>query len=100
MKGLTAVHPDLVWTEPMVERLHVEMARRTLANLGATDIGERPPSWDSPMEFPDDGRERSMLDELGIGAAASVPPTVRRPYEPVSAVSRQKGCRRRGRGPS
>ena len=67
---------------------HAELVRRTLANLGATDIGERPPSWDSPMEYPDDGRERSMLDEVGIGAPASAPPTVRRSYEPVSTTSR------------
>ncbi|TDN62725.1 hypothetical protein [Paraburkholderia sp. BL10I2N1] len=67
---------------------HAELARHTLANLGATDICERPPSWDSPIGYPDDGRERSMLDELGIGATASVPPTVRRSYESVSAVSR------------
>jgi hypothetical protein len=66
---------------------HAGLARRTLANLGATDIGERPSSWNSPVEFPDDGRERSMPDEPGIGATASVPPTVRRSYEPVSAAS-------------
>ncbi|MEZ0600758.1 hypothetical protein ACAX43_01155 [Paraburkholderia sp. IW21] len=44
---------------------HAELARNTLTRLGATDIGERSPDWDTP---PDASREHSMLDELGIGA--------------------------------
>ncbi len=44
---------------------HAELARNTLTRLGATDIGERAPDWDSSMES---RREHSVLDELGIGA--------------------------------
>jgi hypothetical protein len=45
---------------------HADLARNTLTRLGATDIGERSPDWDTPVE--DSGREHSVLDELGIGA--------------------------------
>lgn len=44
---------------------HAEVARNTLTRLGATDIGERGPDWDSSTES---RREHSVLDELGIGA--------------------------------
>lgn len=44
---------------------HAELARNTLTRLGATDIGERGPDWDSSTES---RREHSVLDELGIGA--------------------------------
>jgi hypothetical protein len=44
---------------------HAELARNTLTRLGATDIGERSPDWDSTAES---RREHSVLDELGIGA--------------------------------
>ena len=43
---------------------HADLARNTLTRLGATDIGERSPDWDAPVES---GREHSVLDELGIG---------------------------------
>lgn len=42
---------------------HAELARNTLRRLGATDIGERSPDWDTPPS-----RDHSILDELGIGA--------------------------------
>jgi hypothetical protein len=44
---------------------HAELARSTLTRLGATDIGERLPDWDTQ---PAARREHSVLDELGIGA--------------------------------
>ncbi|MFL9887762.1 hypothetical protein PQR66_32390 [Paraburkholderia agricolaris] len=44
---------------------HAELARNTLNRLGATDIGERSPDWDTPSES---SRDHSILDELGIGA--------------------------------
>ena len=44
---------------------HAELARNTLTRLGATDIGERSPDWDTP---PESSRDHSILDELGIGA--------------------------------
>ncbi|MFL9869391.1 hypothetical protein PQR67_34920 [Paraburkholderia fungorum] len=44
---------------------HAELARNTLKRLGATDIGERSPDWDTP---PESSRDHSILDELGIGA--------------------------------
>jgi hypothetical protein len=44
---------------------HAELARNTLTRLGATDIGERLPDWDTQAETK---REHSVLDELGIGA--------------------------------
>lgn len=44
---------------------HAELARNTLTRLGATDIGERAPDWDSSAQS---RREHSVLDELGIGA--------------------------------
>jgi hypothetical protein len=44
---------------------HAELARDTLTRLGATDIGERLPDWDTQTAS---GREHSVLDELGIGA--------------------------------
>ena len=44
---------------------HAELARNTLTRLGATDIGERSPDWDTPSES---SRDHSILDELGIGA--------------------------------
>ncbi len=44
---------------------HAELARNTLTRLGATDIGERSPDWDTP---PESRRDHSILDELGIGA--------------------------------
>jgi hypothetical protein len=80
---------------------HAQLAQQTLAKLGAVDIGERPPTWESPASAGDPaaaapGRDHSMLDELGIGAATSVPPAARvRPVEgtvpnipPVSSASR------------
>ncbi|CAG4901932.1 hypothetical protein [Paraburkholderia gardini] len=62
---------------------HAELAGRTLAKLGAVDIGERAPAWDSPMMDATTARDQSMLDELGIGAAGAVPP----PLSPVPPVS-------------
>ncbi|CAE6932103.1 hypothetical protein R69927_07215 [Paraburkholderia domus] len=44
---------------------HAELARNTLTRLGATDIGERSPDWDTQ---PESSRDHSILDELGIGA--------------------------------
>ncbi|NPT59373.1 hypothetical protein [Paraburkholderia elongata] len=44
---------------------HAELARNTLKRLGATDIGERSPGWDTARES---SRDHSILDELGIGA--------------------------------
>jgi hypothetical protein len=44
---------------------HAELARDTLTRLGATDIGERLPDWDTPTAS---SRDHSVLDELGIGA--------------------------------
>lgn len=44
---------------------HAELARDTLTRLGATDIGERLPDWETQTAS---GREHSVLDELGIGA--------------------------------
>lgn len=44
---------------------HAELARNTLKRLGATDIGERSPDWDTT---PESSRDHSILDELGIGA--------------------------------
>ncbi|MFM0553295.1 hypothetical protein P0D69_20290 [Paraburkholderia sediminicola] len=45
---------------------HADLARSTLTRLGATDIGERSPDWDTPVD--ESGREHSVLDELGIAA--------------------------------
>ena len=57
---------------------HAELASNTLTRLGATDVGERLPGWDADLQDPDIGREHSILDELGIGAAAprvdTIPP--------------------------
>lgn len=44
---------------------HAELARNTLTRMGAADIGERLPDWDTQTAS---GREHSVLDELGIGA--------------------------------
>lgn len=44
---------------------HADLARNTFTRLGAADIGERAPDWDTQTEA---GREHSVLDELGIGA--------------------------------
>jgi len=60
---------------------HADLARNTLVRLGATDIGERAPDWDTPID--ETGREHSVLDELGIGGAAT-PGTPR-----TSSVSKQ-----------
>lgn len=49
-----------------VSEAHADLARTTLTRLGATDIGERAPDWDAPID--ETGREHSVLDELGIGA--------------------------------
>ncbi|RFU48666.1 hypothetical protein [Paraburkholderia sp. DHOC27] len=49
---------------------HAELASTTLTRLGATDVGERLPGWDTAPTDQELGREHSMLDELGIGAAA------------------------------
>lgn len=76
---------------------HAELARSTLTRLGATDIGERLPDWDTQTTS---GREHSVLDELGIGAitpgtphtsSVSTPGTVPRseaaqPVDPLYAV--------------
>jgi hypothetical protein len=63
---------------------HAELASSTLIRLGASDVGERLPGWDTEMtdvgagqaEF---GREHSMMDELGLRAPApridAIPPT-------------------------
>lgn len=50
-----------------VSEAHADLARDTLARHGATDIGERAPDWNAPVD--ETGREHSVLDELGIGAA-------------------------------
>ncbi|PRX35961.1 hypothetical protein B0G75_101150 [Paraburkholderia sp. BL18I3N2] len=63
-----------------VSEAHADLARNTLTRLGATDIGERAPDWDTPID--ETGREHSVLDELGIGAAT--PGTPR-----TSSVSKQ-----------
>ncbi|CAG4914698.1 hypothetical protein [Paraburkholderia saeva] len=65
---------------------HAELAERTLAKLGAIDIGERAPAWDSPMMDTAGMRDQSMLDELGVGAAGAVPPPLS-PVPPVSSAS-------------
>lgn len=71
---------------------HAELARNTLTRLGATDIGERAPDWDAQS----DGREHSVLDELGIGAittgantrpAATTAGTTTTPYTVTPAAS-------------
>jgi hypothetical protein len=62
---------------------HAELAERTLAKLGALDIGERAPAWDSPMVDTAAARDQSMLDELGVGAAGAMPP----PIEPIAPVA-------------
>ncbi|MFP3566920.1 hypothetical protein [Paraburkholderia sp. SIMBA_030] len=48
---------------------HAELARNTLRRLGATDVGERSPDWDTPPS-----RDHSILDELGIGAMTAGTP--------------------------
>ena len=67
---------------------HAELARDTLARLGAMDVGERLPGWDANPHDPDLGREHSMLDELGIGAIAprvdAIPPAADPLLTPVS----------------
>ncbi|MFM0392852.1 hypothetical protein [Paraburkholderia phytofirmans] len=63
-----------------VSEAHADLARDTLTRLGATDIGERAPDWDTPID--ETGREHSVLDELGIGAVT--PGTPR-----TSSVSKQ-----------
>ncbi len=65
---------------------HAELAQRTLAKLGALDIGERAPAWDSPMVDTTTARDQSMLDELGIGSAGAMPPPLS-PVAPVSSAS-------------
>jgi hypothetical protein len=44
---------------------HAELARNTLVRLGATDIGNQLPDWDTQTAS---AREHSVLDELGVGA--------------------------------
>lgn len=50
---------------------HAELARSTLTRLGATDIGDRLPTWEAQ---PEARREHSVLDELGIGTAMPTTP--------------------------
>ncbi|HEY2019892.1 hypothetical protein [Paraburkholderia sp.] len=46
---------------------HAELARNTLVRLGATDIGNHLPDWDTQAASAS-AREHSLLDELGVGA--------------------------------
>lgn len=62
---------------------HAELARNTLMRLGATDIGERAPDWDPQS----DGREHSILDELGIGAMTAGATTRPAATTPASTVT-------------
>lgn len=66
---------------------HAELARNTFTRLGAADIGERAPDWDTQLES---GREHSVLDELGIGAITpgtpGMPATPRTP-DPTAPFS-------------
>ena len=67
---------------------HAELARNTLTRLGATDIGERSPDWDTP---PESSRDHSILDELGIGAVM--------PGTPHTSSVRRTAWRRPGASP-
>jgi len=63
---------------------HAELASQTLTRLGATDIGERLPGWDTAADDPDMRREHSVLDELGMGSANQAParvPAAARPLD-------------------
>ncbi|ANB77386.1 hypothetical protein [Paraburkholderia phytofirmans] len=64
---------------------HAELARNTLKRLGATDIGERSPDWDTPVES---SRDHSILDELGIGAATPGTPHTSSVATPGVATAR------------
>jgi hypothetical protein len=48
---------------------HAELAGAALTRLGASDVGERLPGWDTTLNDPVTRREHSVLDELGIGGA-------------------------------
>ncbi|SMG58519.1 hypothetical protein [Paraburkholderia susongensis] len=60
---------------------HAELARNTLVRLGATDIGDQLPDWQTQTSA---GREYSVLDELGIGA---VMPGTPRTSSPTTAAT-------------
>ncbi|RKE37304.1 hypothetical protein B0G76_3550 [Paraburkholderia sp. BL23I1N1] len=62
---------------------HADLARITLKRLGATDIGERLPDWDTPSAS---SREHSILDELGIGAMTPGTPHTSRVATPGVAT--------------
>lgn len=71
---------------------HAELARNTLRRLGATDVGERSPNWDTPAES---SRDHSILDELGIGAvtpgtphtsSVATPASTTRPASPADPL--------------
>ncbi|SDR42738.1 hypothetical protein SAMN05443245_5883 [Paraburkholderia fungorum] len=63
---------------------HAELARSTLTRLGATDIGDRLPTWEAQ---PEARREHSVLDELGIGAVTAATPQTSSAVRPgVSAT--------------
>ncbi|WP_153101778.1 hypothetical protein [Paraburkholderia hayleyella] len=64
-----------------------DLARSTLANLGATDIGERTPDWDEPYAASSLAREHSILDELGIGASAVSTPVSGEPHGSTAGAS-------------
>ena len=65
---------------------HAELASSTLARLGAIDIGERQPGWDTERDEPAARRENSVLDELGIGGANTPPSASVAPGDPRRGV--------------
>ena len=65
---------------------HAELASSTLARLGATDIGERQPGWDTERDEPAARRENSVLDELGIGGVNTPPSASVAPGDPRRGV--------------
>jgi hypothetical protein len=66
---------------------HAELASKTLTRLGAADIGERLPGWDTALEDPDARRDHSVLDELGVGSANRVPAATRSVDDPLRSES-------------
>jgi len=74
---------------------HAELARNTLTRLGATDIGERSPDWDT-QSASETARDHSLLDELGIGAVT--PGTPRAPAAGTTSVSSRDAATSMGAG--
>lgn len=71
---------------------HAELARNSLTKLGAIEVSERSPEWDTRIDEPQARREQSIVDELGIDTPAAMPTAAQAPLDPLRAdeVERQR----------